>query len=240
MKLLLLDIYSYLKFLFSPIQDVEASLKKATIVPGEDEKIFVIGMNKTGTTSVKAALQDFDIPVGHQGTASNIFVYEGGVTFIEKILEYCKTAKAFQDIPFSVPHVYKVMHKAYPNAKFILTCRDDASQWFNSLKKFTTKVFGKNGRLTKTDMILTDNYRKGSVYIRHKKIYGTLGFFDEKAYKNLYNNHIEDVTDYFSEYPDQLLVINIAEKDAYKRFCDFLGREPMYEQFPWENKTKNK
>lgn len=44
-------------------------------------------------------------------------------------------------------------------------------------------------------------------------------------------------TKYFCDRPDDLLVINLADPDAYAKFIHFLGCGSSYTVFPWENKT---
>lgn len=45
------------------------------------------------------------------------------------------------------------------------------------------------------------------------------------------------VQDYFRTTPGKLLVINVADSDAYTRLCDFLGEKPAGDGFAWLNKT---
>ena len=45
------------------------------------------------------------------------------------------------------------------------------------------------------------------------------------------------VIDYFRHRPMDLLVLNVAEKGAYRKLCEFIGKPVTLEEFPWENKT---
>jgi hypothetical protein len=88
-------------------------------------KVFCIGRNKTGTTSLKRAFEDLGYPVGDQRKAEILtgkHYFDGN---FQPIIDYCKTAQVFQDVPFSYPETYKYLDKAYPGGKFILTLRDD-------------------------------------------------------------------------------------------------------------------
>ena len=49
--------------------------------------------------------------------------------------------------------------------------------------------------------------------------------------------HIASVKEYFRHRSENLLVLNVGQKGAYGRLCDFLGKESAREEFPWENKT---
>ena len=52
-----------------------------------------------------------------------------------------------------------------------------------------------------------------------------------------YNNYNQGALDYFKIRPDDLLVLNVAEKDAYQKLALFLGKNTTNKNFPWENKT---
>jgi hypothetical protein len=49
-----------------------------------------------------------------------------------------------------------------------------------------------------------------------------------------YNN---SVIEYFRHRPEDLLVLNVAERGAYRKLCEFLNQPVTQEEFPWENKT---
>lgn len=105
------------------------------------QKIFCVGRNKTGTTSLTKAFEDLGFVVGNQRTAERMLHHYKNRDF-KPIIKYCKSAQVFQDFPFSYPETYKHLDKAYPNSKFILTIRDSADQWYNSVTKFHAKMFG--------------------------------------------------------------------------------------------------
>ena len=92
------------------------------------QKIFCIGLNKTGTTSLEKAMIDLGYLIGDQRQAELLFDDWVKRDF-SKLIEYCKTAVFFQDSPFSYPYTYVAIDQAFPNSKFILTIRDDAEQW---------------------------------------------------------------------------------------------------------------
>ena len=110
-------------------------------------KYFCIGMNKTGTTSLKFLFEDLGFHVGDQRKAEILT----GKFYLDQnfkpIIDYCQSAQVFQDIPFSYPDTYKYLDKAYPNSKFILTVRNDSEQWYNSVIQFHAKLFGSDGRI---------------------------------------------------------------------------------------------
>lgn len=202
-------------------------------------KIFCIGRNKTGTTSLKVAFERLGYPVGNQRKAEILtgrHYFEGN---FQPIVNYCTSAQVFQDVPFSYPETYKHLDNAYPGSKFILTIRDDAEQWYQSITRFHAKIYGKNGRIpTVEDLRSAEYVWKGYAY-NIIRVYGTA---DEDPYNKetmiaQYEQYNREVMEYFKDRPDDLLVINVAEPGAYQKFVEFLGVDSPYDDFPWENKT---
>ncbi|MGZ4035071.1 MAG: sulfotransferase, partial [Bacteroidia bacterium] len=115
-------------------------------------KIFCVGFNKTGTTSLKKALEDLNYTVGNQ-SAGEWMVDDWAKRDFSALDQFCKTADAFQDIPFSFPFTYMYLDQKFKGSKFILTERDSAEEWYNSLLNFHSKLWGRNGVPTKNDLL---------------------------------------------------------------------------------------
>lgn len=205
---------------------------------GGKPKIFCIGHNKTGTTSIQKALIDFGYVVGNQAKAERL-IHAYKTRNFEPIIRYCRTAEAFQDIPFSLPYLYVVLDQCFPKSKFILTVRQSADQWYESLIRFQAKRFGK-GILPNADVLRDDSYRyRGFSYDVKKIVYDTDddNLYDRSKLIEFYNAHNGAVIDYFRFRPNDLLVLDLSTKGAYQNFCRFIGKEPLYDDFPWLNKT---
>jgi hypothetical protein len=82
-------------------------------------KIFCIGRNKTGTTSLKKAFEDLGFVVGNQRKAE-LSSNEYWQKDFDSIIDYCNTAEVFQDFPFSYPETYKILTKLFPAANLYL------------------------------------------------------------------------------------------------------------------------
>ncbi len=215
------------------IHRVRTSLKKDSI------KVFGIGRNKTGTTSLMTAMKQMGYVVGDQRTAELLFDDWANNNF-DPIIDYCKTAEFFQDVPFSLPGTYKILDKAFPGSKFILTVRDSPEQWYESLTRFHARLWGKNGRVpTKEDLMNAELIYKGREWKINRILYNTPT--DDPYKKEVliehYKNYNNEVRTYFEERPGDLLVLNVSEKGAMTRLADFLNKEVRSEEFPWENKT---
>ena len=120
-------------------------------------KVFCIGFNKTGTTSVKVAFKDLGYRVGNQPVAEG-FIADWTRRDFSRIIDYCNTADAFQDIPFSLPDTYQSLDAAFPESKFILTVRTNADIWYRSLTTFHAQVFGA-GKIPTEDDLARATYR---------------------------------------------------------------------------------
>lgn len=202
-------------------------------------KYFCIGRNKTGTTSLKKAFEDLGFIVANQRKAELLtdqYYFDGN---FEPIIEFCKTAQVFQDVPFSYPETFKYLDKAYPGSKFILTIRNSADQWYRSLTRAHARQFGRGGYIpTAEDLQAATYVRKGYMY-NVVRVHGTSDKapYDERTLTEHYERYNRCVREYFAGRPDDLLVINVAEPGAYQRFVEFVGVDSSYAEFPWENRT---
>lgn len=204
------------------------------------QKIFCIGQNKTGTTSLKKTFEDLGFVVGNQRKAEQLLPAYKNKDF-SSIIAYCKTGRVFQDFPFSFAETYRHLDKAYPNSKFILSVRNNPEQWYKSLTKFHSKN-NVNGTLpNKQDLQNSEYVWKGWMWEIMRLNYDTPedDLYNKEILMKRYIDYNAAVIDYFKERPNDLLVINLAEEGAYQKFCKFLNLKTNRTDFPWENKTSN-
>jgi hypothetical protein len=206
------------------------------------EKVFCIGLSRTGTTSLEQALKDLGYRLGdqHQG---ELLLGEYAVRNFRPIVEFCLTADAFQDAPFSFPFTFLALDQSFPNAKFILSVRDNSDQWYHSLVKYHSNLFG-GGRLPTKDDLLRSTYSyPGFVWESVKLLLNASDeeddIYDKPRLVSYYHRHNSDVRDYFRS-KSNLLEINLSDPSAYGQFCDFLGKEPRGAGFPWLNSSSPK
>src|SRR5690606_21421655 len=121
-------------------------------------KVFCIGAGKTGTTSIEKALSDFGFKMGDQIKAE-LLLDDYAKRNFKAIIEYCKTADAFQDAPFCFQHTYQALDQSFPNSKFILTIRDSDDQWYQSLLNFHKKTVNKENKVPSWDDLNNSTYR---------------------------------------------------------------------------------
>ncbi|MEO1238231.1 MAG: sulfotransferase [Pseudomonadota bacterium] len=204
----------------------------------KSKKVFCIGRGKTGTTSMYAALSHLGYLMGNELEAALIYDahYHNGE--FGELIEYCKKYDAFQDLPFGAVGTFKVMDRAFPGSKFILTIRDSSEQWYKSAIGFQSKRMGTKGIPTYED-IAKFNYIRTGYSLHLLKLNQTTKddpFNKEKLIRK-YETHNRDVMDYFADRPDDLLVLNVAEPGAMQKLAAFLGEETTRTEFPWKNKT---
>lgn len=203
-------------------------------------KIFCIGCNKTGTTSIGVALESLGYRLGDQQTAER-FVDDWARRDFNQLVEYCDSADAFQDVPFSLADTYKTLDRAFPGSKFVLTVRDSADQWFDSMTRFHTKLLAK-GRLPTADDLREFQYNEpGWMWKAHQLIFlpdaDEALLYNRPHYKRQYEAHNRAVKAYFRWRPADLLVLNLRRHEAMDSLCRFLGFERGERVMPHLNKS---
>ncbi len=203
-------------------------------------KYFCIGNNKTGTTSVKQVFIDLGFVVANQFNAELLMDNYFDKDF-DPIIDFCKTGEFFQDVPFSCPNTFRFLDKAYPNSKFILTVRDSSTQWYNSLIRFHSKLYG-DGKIPTVEMLKKVDYvYPGWTWNTIKKMHNITENddpYNKEMLISYYENHNKDVLEYFKDRPNDLLVLNVSDKRSYQKLAKFIGiKVDGKAEFPWENKT---
>lgn len=201
-------------------------------------KVFCIGYNKTGTTSMAKALKGLGYRVGVQADAERL-MDDWAIRDFRRIVRYCKTADAFQDVPFSLDFTYEVLDYAFPGSKFILTVRNSPEEWAESYRRFLGKMFG-TAELPTIDQVKSSRYvAEGWMWRLVQNVYGIdeTSFHDFSIYKAHYVDHNKRVLEYFTRRPADLLVLNLANPSSMKSLCAFLGVKYTGQVMPHKNKA---
>lgn len=201
-------------------------------------KVFCVGFNKTGTTSLEQVIRDRGWKIGKQ-KAAELMLQDWSRRDFAPLLKYCRSARFFQDIPFSLPFTYQAVDVEFPGSKFILTVRDSGDQWFDSLHRFHRKMFGFGEQPSAEELADIKYHYKGWLLEYLTFVFGPveLGFYERERYIRVYEEHNRAVQEYFRYRPDDLLVLNVSEPDAYSRLMRFLGLPDEGGNFPWLNRS---
>lgn len=204
-------------------------------------KVFCIGKNKTGTTSIAKLFEDLGLVVGSQPKAERLSTDWIDRDF-RRIIRYAKyQGEAFQDIPFSLPDTYEALDKAFPDSKFILTVRKSPEVWYDSLIRFHSKVFGNGNVPTKTDL-------QNARYVHKGFAWEMMNALHDLDHDDLYNKEIlirdyikynDDVQAYFKNKNDRLLIVTLEDDDIVQKVKSFLDIQNDISVMPWENRTSS-
>jgi hypothetical protein len=176
------------------------------------KKIFGVGIQRTGCSSLCEALRllgfrSVQWPAGLFQNLDHPILNE---------------FDAFTDNP--IPIIYQQLDKMFPGSKFILTIRDTES-WLKSVQwlfNVGEEEFNWNEYPVTHQM--------------HKALYGTTQF-DKQIFRNIYQNHNDEVRRYFAQRPLDLLVINFRRKEGWSQLCRFLDRPVPDVPIPIKNKS---
>ena len=202
-------------------------------------KIFVIGRNKTGTTSTGSALASFGFRIGNQ-TEAELLSEDWFKRDFRRIVKYCKNADAFQDVPFSRDYTYQIMDYAFPGSKFILTVRNSPEEWYVSLTRYHTEIVGKNRLPTEGDLKQFSYRSTGWLWRQQQIVYDIdeSSLYNKDIYLNHYISHNQRIMDYFIDRPEDLLVLNLSKPTAMRSLCEFLNITFSGQVMPHLNKSE--
>ena len=196
-------------------------------------KVFVIGANKTGTTSMNKFLQDLGYRTGPQRRFEMLRhqYYDGDW---QEILKIIHNYEAFQDVPFSMStdSFISEIRGLYPTAKFILTTRDDASAWYASLIRFHRKLwYGNKAKIEWCD-VQKVRYRGRSpersiLYMHNMEVLESSykkAPYDQKVLESWYDEYNERIMQLFKD-DVNFIHVNLKDHDSTERIKTFLGKE---------------
>ena len=199
-------------------------------------KVFGVGANKTGTTTLRAVFEVIGLKVANQqeGEMAGMPFYRGHFGALKDFIE---KYDAFQDLPFSVKYTFAQVDALFPNSKFILTHREP-NEWFNSLLSFHKKIFmcaPGAAKPTREDIkrftyIYPEYLEEIQEMMWLLKVDTDLAVrkdwslnYNKSHYIDSYVQRNMSVVRHFSERPDDLLVIDITRELTTRKIVEFLG-----------------
>lgn len=210
-------------------------------------RVWCLGLARTGTSSLSAALTQLGWQVIHHPHLFEV---------IGRDIE-----SASND---SIAVLYPFLDRKFPGSRFILTERPMAS-WIHSMSRWLPRqvdLFREEAGALLLDALgrnNTDAVRLGlhafverafegdtaqrlaeqglhfdfllTFYFTMMHLYGTLDFEPEKLVAG-HERHLHAVREYFRNRPGDLLVMRIAEGEGWERLCPFLGVPTPEVPFP--------
>jgi len=201
------------------------------------QKIFCIGRNKTGTTSLEKVLKEFGYKMGSQTEGEKLITYYKDYNW-KPIIKFCKTAEAFQDAPFSWPYTWQILYEYFPKAKFILTVRDEES-WYNSQVRFHSKQFSDGISPPNKNCLKNAEYNyRGYLWDVFEAVWKTpkSDLYNKSDFIESYRCHNKSVIHFFKNKPN-FLILDVSDKNSYKKLSNFLEKKPIHLEFPHLNKS---
>jgi hypothetical protein len=176
-------------------------------------KIFGIGLSRTGTTSLGLGLEMLGYKTIH-------FPID---LFTKQQHSICDQYDALVDLP--IPLYYKELDQKYPGSKFILTTRDEVG-WLHSMKWLLgeAKIIWRHG----------PNHTK-----LNAAMYGT-DVYDEAVLLAIYRKYNQEVLTYFKDRNDDFIHLDLNKGELnYEIICRFLNLPVLLDAFPKANEKRD-
>jgi hypothetical protein len=189
-----------------------------------DGKVFGIGFYKTGTTSLYEALRLLGYRTINGDTPGSYPGADDGQALIKQIdagnyqLPTFEQFDAFTDNPYF--RIWRQVYDLYPDAKYILTVRDDQA-WIDSCVKFY-----RNRRL-----------RPMRVWMFGKHANPAQDDASRQAWLDAYREHNAEVRQHFRARPQQFFEFDPTQVTDWGPLCAFLGAPIPDRPWPHANVT---
>ncbi|HEX8475252.1 MAG TPA: sulfotransferase [Pyrinomonadaceae bacterium] len=183
------------------------------------QKVFGLGLSKTGTSSLTEALNLLGVKAIHYPHDEATYEELSGGNYRLSLL---KEFQAVTDMP--VAPFYAQFDALYPESKFVLTLREKEA-WLRSCEM--------HWRLMSEWWHNFPQFKKFHEFIS-ACVYGTHGFNRER-FSFVYDTHVRNVREYFKERRGDLLLMDICGGDGWEKLCAFLGVAVPNAPFPHAN-----
>lgn len=171
------------------------------------DKIFIVGLPRTGTTSVCAKFLELGYAVAHTAYTPETF----------------QQAQVIADTP--IFNDFELLDTYYPNSKFIYLQRDLA-RWLPSIKQLLNRMY--------ENLVRGDGGFNPIIKNCYKHIFSPFtleNINNDEFLQNCYLLHHQRVLQHFSNQDSKLLSINISEAESIKKLTDFVNYQDEVENF---------
>lgn len=164
-------------------------------------KIFIIGLPRTATTSVCLAFLGLGFKTAHNAYTQHAFI----------------EAQVLADTPIFCD--YQTLDKHFPNSKFIYLTRE-ASLWLPSIKQLLQRMVV---NLQRGDGGFNPHLKRC-----YNEVFSplTVGNIEQDDFLlSCYQRHQQGITTYFKEREQDLLTIDVSDAQSYARLLEFLAHD---------------
>ncbi len=183
------------------------------------EKVFGIGLSKTGTSSLTEALNLLGIRSAHYPHDERTYDELRNGNYRLSILE---EYQGVVDIP--VAPYFPQLDGEFPGSKFILTIREKEA-WLRSCEV--------HWRLMMEWWHNFPQFKRFHEFIS-AVVYGAIAF-NRGRFAFVYDTHARNARDYFKDRPRDFLVLDICGGEGWEKLCPFLGLPVPDAPFPRAN-----
>lgn len=163
------------------------------------EKVFIIGLPRTATTSVCLAMLEQGFKTAHNAYTQNAFTQ----------------AQVLADTPIFCD--YQQLDKHFPNSKFVYLTREPAL-WLPSIRQLLQRMIV---NLQRTDGGFNPHLKRC-----YNKIFSPLNddnINNDEFLLNCYRRHHQGIEGYFKNRSKDLLTIDVSDDDSYLKVLTFLN-----------------
>jgi len=165
-------------------------------------KIFIIGLPRTATTSVCLAMLGLGYKTAHNAYTQHAF----------------DQAQVIADTPVFCD--YRQLDKHFPNSKFIYLTRESSS-WLPSIKQLLQRMII---NLQRTDGGFNPHLKRC-----YHEVFSPLSpdnISQDEFLLQCYQRHQQGVLAYFQQRPEDLLTIDVSKPESYQQVLAFLNIAP--------------
>jgi tetratricopeptide (TPR) repeat protein len=185
-------------------------------------KVFGIGLSRTGTTSLAAALAQLGLLTLHWANRlTGEMLSDSDLPLFD----------AFLDTPACMN--FERNYYLYPQSKFIYTTRP-WPDWVGSWTAYTQHRWQLSGYDDIADIMQRpDQFEFGTQFADvHLALY-----YNHGSYEQAFDAYDRRVRIFFADKPaDRFLQLDLFGGDGWAKLCAFLGVDPPDGAFPWENR----
>lgn len=188
-------------------------------------RVFGIGLSRTGTTSLARALTLLGYRTIHypddERTRSEIIgcIQRGCERLCLSVLDGHDAAT---DVPISA--TFEALDAAYPGSSFILTTRPKET-WLDSCRRYW--------EAWNEPLLRRQDDAAAYMAVLHEHLYGSASFHVDR-FATGYDAFHGRVREYFADRPNDLLTVDLSEREKWEPLCAFLDAPHPRQDYPWE------